>query len=307
MAFAARAPHREEEHKMVLLESLGNARMSRSLTHIISHVNSSVATPTMRRAGVSALRHFDCERSAGALIEAVTMDRWYHVRQDAYAHYRRHPLAMDETTLNGTVALAEQYHKQTPFMMTTVGNPIRERRKSFMEFLKSLSFNLEVPKVDYDKNFGTDKLGAGFGVYLENRLTLDIDDLAGSFEVSPDPLFSMLPTQCSICSPLVLLLVAGCISIPAQPLIATHACPSTNACDYAQVVVDDRVWAVAKLGIINKNIDIFRAEACYKGGIGYDLNILKDFGIDNIVEVRFRFASFPHPFATCPAPALCFQ
>jgi len=53
-----------------------------------------------------------------------------------------------------------------------------------------------------------------------------------------------------------------------------------------QVVVDNRAWAVAKLGIINTNLDIFRAEACYKGGIGYDLNILKDFGIDNIVEVR---------------------
>jgi len=40
-----------------------------------------------------------------------------------------------------------------------------------------------VPQVDYDKQLGTDKLGAGFGVHLENRLTLDIDDLAGSFEV----------------------------------------------------------------------------------------------------------------------------
>lgn len=237
LAYQLRAPHREEEHKLVLLESLGNAALPRSLTHIISHVNSSVATPTMRRAGVSALRHFDCERSAGALIEAVTMDRWYHVRQDAYIHYRRHPLAMSVETLNSTVALAEQYHRRTPYMMTTVGNPIRQRRKSFNDFLKSLSFNLEVPKVDWDKSLGTNKLGAGFGVYLENRLTLDIDDLAGSFEV----------------------------------------------------VVDDRVWAVAKLGIIGVNIDIFRAEACYKGGIGYDMNILKDFGIDNIVEVITKF------------------
>lgn len=83
-AWEARAPHREEEDKMVLLESLGNARMPRSLGHILSYVNSSTATRSMRRASVSALRHYDCEQSAGALIEAVAMDSEPQVRVDAY-------------------------------------------------------------------------------------------------------------------------------------------------------------------------------------------------------------------------------
>jgi len=63
---------------------------------------------------------------------------------------------------------------------------------------------------------GNDKLGAAIGVYMENRLTLDMDVYSGSFEV----------------------------------------------------VVDDKAYAEAKLGLIGVTLDIFRAEACYKGGVG---------------------------------------
>ena len=91
--------------------------------------------------------------------------------------------------------------------------------------------------MDWEKKFGSDKLGASIGAFFENKIVLEVNDLDGSFEIN----------------------------------------------------VEDRVWATVKLGFINKNLDVVRAEACFRGGIGYDLNVFKDFGIDNIVELVTRF------------------
>lgn len=43
---------------------------------------------------------------------------------------------------------------------------------------------------------------------------------------------------------------------------------------YGKVTVEDKAWATVHVGIFGFDLDIFRAELCYKGEIGYDLNIL---------------------------------
>ena len=42
-----------------------------------------------------------------------------------------------------------------------------------------------------------------------------------------------------------------------------------------KIDVLDSAYAVMHVGIIGFDLDIFRAELCFKGGIEYDLNILK--------------------------------
>jgi hypothetical protein len=46
-----------------------------------------------------------------------------------------------------------------------------------------------------------------------------------------------------------------------------------------EVIVRDEGWVTTHLGILNLNVDILRAEACYHGYVSYDLDILKDFDI----------------------------
>ena len=190
------------------------------------------------------------------------VDEWRHIRAEAQGLYLQHPAAMSATQYNMTMKKAEFIHSQIERNMTALAGHIRNRRKTFMEFLKALSFELGIPTSklhlspvllllfkfssillcglfveNWVKSIGTAKLGAEFGIYLENNMKLDIDDLAGSFEVN----------------------------------------------------VDDRAWVTALLGFIGIDFDVIRAEACFRGGIGYDLNILKDFGADSIVDVVKNF------------------
>lgn len=90
-----------EERRMVLLESLGNSHMPRCVPMIASHANAS-ASPELRRASVSALRHFKCAHSAHALLRTAVTDPWADIRRVASAQYAGHPLAMPPDELNST-------------------------------------------------------------------------------------------------------------------------------------------------------------------------------------------------------------
>lgn len=60
---AAMTTREKEEYdlnKVVLLETLGNARLDESYDFILSHINST-NSPWIKRAGCHALRHFDHE------------------------------------------------------------------------------------------------------------------------------------------------------------------------------------------------------------------------------------------------------
>ncbi|KAK3083736.1 hypothetical protein FSP39_002337 [Pinctada imbricata] len=52
-----------------------------------------------------------------------------------------------------------------------------------------------------------------------------------------------------------------------------------------EIDVYNTAYAEAHVGLINLQIDIFRALMCYQGHIGYDLNVLKDFGINDIQDI----------------------
>ncbi|KAK2175673.1 hypothetical protein NP493_715g02033 [Ridgeia piscesae] len=53
------------------------------------------------------------------------------------------------------------------------------------------------------------------------------------------------------------------------------------------LVIDifDTAYVTLHAGIVNKHIDIFRAEICFYGQIEYDLNILKEYGYDKIKKM----------------------
>lgn len=49
-----------DHHKVILLETLGNARLDESYDYILSHINST-NSPWIKRAGCHALRKYDHE------------------------------------------------------------------------------------------------------------------------------------------------------------------------------------------------------------------------------------------------------
>lgn len=56
----AREKEEYDLNKVILLETLGNARLDESYDFILSHINST-NSPWIKRAGCHALRHFDHE------------------------------------------------------------------------------------------------------------------------------------------------------------------------------------------------------------------------------------------------------
>ena len=52
-------------------------------------------------------------------------------------------------------------------------------------------------------------------------------------------------------------------------------CLSEQLATHFEIVVRNDGWVTTHLGIINLNVDILRAEACYHGYVSYDLDILK--------------------------------
>ncbi|XP_060074374.1 uncharacterized protein LOC132554093 [Ylistrum balloti] len=47
----------------------------------------------------------------------------------------------------------------------------------------------------------------------------------------------------------------------------------------------NKAFVEAYCGLLNKHVDIFKALVCFQGHIGYDLNVLKDFGINNVKDL----------------------
>lgn len=58
----------------------------------------------------------------------------------------------------------------------------RVRRGTFADILKALSFELVLPKVDWKKVIGSSKIGASFGIFMENYIKLKLGSYISSFE-----------------------------------------------------------------------------------------------------------------------------
>ncbi|XP_063447918.1 uncharacterized protein LOC134727466 [Mytilus trossulus] len=56
-----------------------------------------------------------------------------------------------------------------------------------------------------------------------------------------------------------------------------------------ELKVDNLAFAEVNVGLIGKKFDIFKVSLCYKKKVEYDLNVLKDFGFDDIQNVATLF------------------
>nr|XP_022345803.1 uncharacterized protein LOC111138229 [Crassostrea virginica] len=234
---SAENPHtRENNHlrkKRMLIHALGNAGHPNSLQHIISYTETNQGTPSLRRAAAYALRHFSCNKSADALLKAAVNDPENIVKQAAFEVYSSHPAGKTFTKEQENTILSAHY--SYPVVA-------RVKRGTIADILKALSFELILPKVDWKKVIGTQKIGASFGIFMENYIKLKLAPFNGMFDLK----------------------------------------------------VHDEAWAVGNLGLINRFIDIFRVKVCYQLNFHYDLNILKDFGIDSIQNLASAFDRIFH-------------
>ncbi|XP_063397426.1 uncharacterized protein LOC134681722 [Mytilus trossulus] len=84
--------------RVILLETLGNARMDFSYEYIVSHINST-NSPWIKRAGVHALRKYEHEMAANEMYKAAMYDENDEVRYEALLQYQAHPLSRIITPL----------------------------------------------------------------------------------------------------------------------------------------------------------------------------------------------------------------
>ncbi|XP_045156811.2 uncharacterized protein LOC123523186 [Mercenaria mercenaria] len=157
--------HEALEHdlnKVVLLDSVGNAGMDSSYEYIVSHINSS-NSQWVKRTGIHALRGYYEEKVLHELEKVALYDEEETVRYEAMLQYQAHPLAV----------------RQSRNELAVQKKAIQER--SIWE--KYLKFKLEAPGVDWMKLVGSQKIGASFGVLMENLLDVKLSLLKGSVDI----------------------------------------------------------------------------------------------------------------------------
>jgi hypothetical protein len=66
----------------------------------------------------------------------------------------------------------------------------RVRRGTFADILKALSFHLGMPKFDWKKVIGSTKLGASFGLRMENFVDLNLGILVNFLTITVLAFFS---------------------------------------------------------------------------------------------------------------------
>ncbi|VDI70196.1 Hypothetical predicted protein [Mytilus galloprovincialis] len=164
---------------VVLLETLGNARMDASYDIIFSHINST-NSPWIKRAGVHALRKYQHQMAADAMLQSALYDEDENVRYEALLMYQAHPQSRVVTPLN----------KRSADNNTAIMDPyasdmdVQAHHRSRRGFWEGLKFKLAAPAVNWQKRIGNAALGASFGVIMENYLDLLISPLRGHFKVS---------------------------------------------------------------------------------------------------------------------------
>ncbi|VDH91582.1 Hypothetical predicted protein [Mytilus galloprovincialis] len=166
--------------RVILLETLGNARMDFSFEYIVSHINST-NSPWIKRAGVHALRKYEHEMAADEMYKAAMYDENDEVRYEALLQYQAHPQARIITPLkareevNGT-GIIDPYESG----ITEIAPQRREKRSlGFLEKFPKIDFRLEAPSVDWRKMLGSESIGAAFGIIMYNMLDLKIEPLSG--------------------------------------------------------------------------------------------------------------------------------
>ncbi|XP_076472269.1 uncharacterized protein LOC143301765, partial [Babylonia areolata] len=166
----------EDQWKVVLLESLGNARLDQSYEHIVSHVNNT-NSQWVKRAGVHALRHYHHEHAANVILMAAMYDEHDTVRFESAREYVRHPAASVSVPSNSSFIGPRNAGP------TAVGpyQPLHHRGRRAL--FDPIGFVIESPTVDWQKIIGSTKIGASFGLTIRNRLDILIGLLNGHGKV----------------------------------------------------------------------------------------------------------------------------
>nr|XP_022327831.1 uncharacterized protein LOC111127102 [Crassostrea virginica] len=168
--------------KVILLETIGNARLDESYDYIISHINST-NSQWIKRAGCHALRKYDHQHAADTLLYAALFDEDQSVRYEAAMLYMGHPKGKmiapfnSETTDNGT-SIVDPYDAGIDVFDLT-----RSHHRAQRSIWDGLRFKLEAPSVDWQKLVGSKSIGASFGVIMMNLLDLVVAPTNGHVKV----------------------------------------------------------------------------------------------------------------------------
>ncbi|XP_033731541.1 uncharacterized protein LOC117321184 [Pecten maximus] len=163
--------------KMALLHAIGNAGMNRSVKHITSFMKPNTGPPEWRRAAVSSLKHFTCNKSADSLLHTALHDDNRQVKEEAYEAFLSHPNKGKLTGTQKDDILSANY---------TYPTLLRLRRGvvTYSASLKDgLYFGIVLPGIHWQKVIGNSAIGAEFGITLRNNLELELKFLSGHFEI----------------------------------------------------------------------------------------------------------------------------
>ncbi|XP_062616046.1 uncharacterized protein LOC134277751 [Saccostrea cucullata] len=175
-----------DHHKVILLETLGNARMEESYDYIISHINST-NSQWIKRAGCHALRKYEHQHAADSLLYSALFDEDQSVRYEATLLYMSHPKGR---MLIAPLNKFNQNHNESGYLdedpydsgidVMDLSNNFRRERRSIWDGLK---FRLEAPGVDWRKMIGSRSIGASFGVVMMNLMDLEVAPSNGHVQV----------------------------------------------------------------------------------------------------------------------------
>ncbi|KAI8514390.1 hypothetical protein Bbelb_087140 [Branchiostoma belcheri] len=164
-----------EQRKATLLLSLGNAGLDRSYHHILSYINTTDSPQLLRRRGAAAIANYHHEDAASMLL-SIALDNNHedHVRYDALLEYRRHPKAVPISDI--------QYHLVRGLTNITGLNK-RDHSRLKRGIFDGIKFKLQLPGYEWNKQVGSSKIGANFGLTIRNIMDLDIAPLKGRFKI----------------------------------------------------------------------------------------------------------------------------
>ncbi|XP_066264364.1 uncharacterized protein [Branchiostoma lanceolatum] len=164
-----------EQRKSTLLLSLGNAGLDRSYDHILSYINNTDSPQLLRRSGATAISNYHHEDAASMLLSiALDNNHEKHVRYDALLEYRRHPKAVPISDI--------QFHLVRGLTNITGLNE-RDHSRLKRGIFDGFKFKLQLPGIEWKKQIGSDKIGANFGLTIQNIMDLEIAPQQGHFKV----------------------------------------------------------------------------------------------------------------------------
>ncbi|XP_048250793.1 uncharacterized protein LOC124111176 [Haliotis rufescens] len=167
----------DDHWRVVLVESLGNAALDQSFDYIVSHVNDT-NSQWVKRAGIHAMRKYDHDSAANLMMKTALFDEDDKVRFEALLQYQAHPRAanvaaqyMKQGLVNGSIFY------QNPSIGSQDIQVLDRHKRGILD--ETIEFLLQAPGVNWKKLLGSTKIGASFGVNLENLLDFKIAPLDG--------------------------------------------------------------------------------------------------------------------------------